>query len=145
MEARNWKMTETGEVAPWEPAMNWTSGMVVAARKNTNPVPGQPSGNVEKSLCTRGPVLSLAARLKSRNPEKLIPWTPLSRGLLTAGDQSSETSDALKVDDSALQPYGDGVCPIIGAEFRKDILDVTLHCLFRNGKLAGDLLVGIST
>jgi hypothetical protein len=62
MAARNWKMTETGNVAPWEPAMNWTSGIVVAARKNTNPVPGQPSGNVEKSLCTRGPVLRLTAR-----------------------------------------------------------------------------------
>src|SRR5579862_4597156 len=72
MAARNWKMTETGNAAPWEPATNWTSGIVAAARKNSNPVPGQPSGNVEKSLCTSGPVLSLAARLKSRNPEKRI-------------------------------------------------------------------------
>jgi len=62
MAARNWKMAETGNVAPWEPAINCTSGIVVAARKNTNPVPGQPSGNVEKSLCTRGPVYRLAAR-----------------------------------------------------------------------------------
>jgi hypothetical protein len=72
MAAKNWKMTETGNVVAWEPAMNCTSGIVVAARKNTNPVPGQPSGNVEKSLCTTGPVLRLAARLKSRNPEKQI-------------------------------------------------------------------------
>jgi hypothetical protein len=45
----------------------------VAARKNTNPVPGQPSGNVEKSLCTRGPAHRLAALSKSRNPEKRTP------------------------------------------------------------------------
>ena len=61
MAARNWKMTETGSVTPGEPAMNWTNGIVVAARKNTSPVPGQPSGNVEKSLCTSGPVLRLPA------------------------------------------------------------------------------------
>jgi hypothetical protein len=62
MAARNWKMTKTGNVAPCEPATNWTRGIVVAARKTINPVAGQPSGNVEKSLCTRGPVLRLMAR-----------------------------------------------------------------------------------
>jgi len=62
MAARNWKMTKTGDVAPCEPATNWTRGIVVAARKTINPVAGQPSGNVEKSLCTRGPVLRLMAR-----------------------------------------------------------------------------------
>jgi hypothetical protein len=72
MAAKNWKMTETGNVVAWEPAMNCTSGIVVAARKHTNPVPGQPSGNVEKSLCTRDPVLRLAGQSKSRNPEKRI-------------------------------------------------------------------------
>jgi hypothetical protein len=80
MAAKNWNVTETGNVAPWEPAINCTSGIVVAARRNTNPVPGQPSGNVEKSLCTRDPVLRLAGQSKTRNPEKQIRWTPLSRG-----------------------------------------------------------------
>jgi len=61
MAARNWKMTATGNGAPWELVMNWTNGMAVAARKNTKPVAGQPSGNVEKSLCTSGPVLRLPA------------------------------------------------------------------------------------
>ncbi len=51
---------------------------------------------------------------------------------------------ALKVDDSALQAYGDGVCPIVGAEFRKDILDVTFYCFFRDRELGGDLFIGIS-
>src|SRR5437764_15269490 len=126
-------MTKPGNVVAGEAAMNCTSGIVVAARKNTNPVPGQPSGNVEKSLCTRGPVLRLAASSKSRNPEKRTRLTPLSRCL-----------PALKVDDSALQAHGDSVCPIVGAEFRKDILDVTFYRLFRDGELGADLLVSIS-
>ena len=36
------------------------------------------------------------------------------------------------------------MCPIVGAEFRKDILDVTFHCLFGYGELGADLFIGIS-
>src|SRR5260370_41460342 len=105
-------------------------GIAATARKNASPVPGQPSGNVEKSRCTSAPVFRLSLFRTNRNPKKRIARTPLSRGL--------------KVDDSAFQSDSNGVSPIVGAQFGKDVLDVSLHGFFRNGKLRGDLFVRIS-
>jgi hypothetical protein len=87
--ARNWKMIETGNGLAGDPVANCMSGIVVATRKNTSPVPGQPSGNVEKSLCTSGPVLRLTGQSKSRNPEKRMRHAPLSRGPLKADDRTA--------------------------------------------------------
>jgi hypothetical protein len=50
---------------------------------------------------------------------------------------------ALKVDDPALQPNGNGVCSIVGAEFRKNVLDVTLYGLFGDRELSCDLFVSV--
>ncbi len=36
----------------------WTGGMAVAARKKMSPIPGRPSGNVEKRRCMRAPLSS---------------------------------------------------------------------------------------
>jgi hypothetical protein len=58
-----------GAAGPW---MNSMRGIAVTARRNTKPTPGQPSGNVEKSLCTRGPTLRLPRVERSRNPEQRI-------------------------------------------------------------------------
>jgi hypothetical protein len=103
--------------------------MAAIARKNASPVPGQPSGNVEKSRCTRGPVLRLTLFTTNRNPKKQIAGTPLSRGL--------------EVDDSTLEADGHSMGPIVGVQFGEDVLDVTLYGFFRNGKPSGDLFVGI--
>jgi len=121
--ASNCKAIENGGVGANGPAMSCTSGIAVTARRNTNPVPGQPSGNVEKSLCTRGPAFRLQIGERSRNP--------LSR--------------CLEVDNAALQPDRNGVCPIVRIEFGEDVFDVTLHSLFRDGELSGDLFVGVAT
>jgi hypothetical protein len=107
----------------------WTGGIAATARKNASPVPGQPSGNVEKSRCTSGPVLRLTLFRTNRNPKKRIRQTPLSRGL--------------EVDNSALQADGHSVRPIIGTQFGQNILDMPLHSFFRDGKLSGDLFVGV--
>src|SRR5579863_9352705 len=54
------------------------------------------------------------------------------------------TACSLQIDDSALEAYGYGVCPVVGAEFGKDILDVTLHRLFSNRELRTNFLIGIT-
>jgi hypothetical protein len=105
-------------------------GMITTARKNTSPNPGRPSGNVEKSRCTRGPDFRLALFRTHRNPKKQIALTPLSR--------------CLELDDAALQPDRNGVGSIIGTELGKNVLDVPLHGFFRDGELRRDLFVGIS-
>src|SRR5262245_45287399 len=49
----------------------------------------------------------------------------------------------LQIDDSALQSDGDGVRPIVCGQLGKDVLDVALHGLLRDGELRGDELVGV--
>src|SRR6202161_1301593 len=36
----------------------------------------------------------------------------------------------------------DGLCALFGAELDEDMLDVSFHCLGRDGEVAGNLLVG---
>jgi hypothetical protein len=127
----NCKLRDSGRGGANRPVVvTCTSGIAITARRNINPVPGQPSGNVEKSLCTKGSAFRLIPIRESRYPEKRNWATPLSR--------------CLKADDSALQPYGYGVCSVIGAEFGKNIFDMTFHGLFRDGELGGDLFVGVA-
>jgi len=131
--AQNCKVTDRGSAGANGPAKNCTSGTAATARKNTKPVPGQPSGNVEKSRCTRDPVFRLQRCERRRNPKKQIGRTPLSRCLR-----------CLKIDDAALEPYRNGVSPVVGAKFRKNVLNVTLYGLFGDGELSSDLLVGVA-
>src|SRR5579863_10551198 len=58
--------------------------------------------------------------------------------------QNAVSRSALQVDDSALQSYGHSMCSVIGAEFGKDVLDMTFHGLFRDGELGGDLFVCVA-
>lgn len=88
-------------------------------------------GNVEKSRCTKGPVLRLSTFRGHRNPKKRIQRAPLS--------------GCLEFDDSSFQPDRYGVRPVVGAQFGEDVFDVPFHGFFRNGELGGDLLVGIPT
>jgi hypothetical protein len=126
----NCKTTSAGIVVVRSPVIPCrTSGIAATARKNKSPVPGQPSGNVEKSRCTRAPVLRLSLFSRHRNPKKQIAWTPLSRGL--------------EVDDPALQPDGNGMCPIVGAQLGENVLDVALDGFFRDGELGSDFFVCI--
>src|ERR1700730_14483233 len=53
-----------------------------------SPVPGQPSGNVEKSRCTSGPTFRLPGFRTHRNPKKRIARTPLSRGIDRVNDSA---------------------------------------------------------
>ena len=110
----------------------WTGRIAATVRRNTSPVPGQPSGNVEKRRCKTDPVLRLPIFRNNRNPKKRTERTPISR-------RSRE------VDDSAFQPDGNGVGAIVGIQFRENIFDVTLHGFFRDGELGGYLFVGIPT
>src|SRR5579871_4506832 len=128
--ASNCRITLDGAVSGKGPAPNCASGTAMIARRNTNPVPGQPSGNVEKSRCTNGPAFRLLPVPAGRYPEKRSWPTPLSR--------------CLKVDDAALQPYRHSVRSVVGAEFGKDVLDMTFSGLFLDGKLGCDLFVGVS-
>jgi hypothetical protein len=60
---------ENVRVGATGPLMNCTRGIAVTARSNTKPVPGQPSGNVEKSLCTRCPAFRLQIVERSETPK----------------------------------------------------------------------------
>jgi hypothetical protein len=104
--------------------------MAAIVRKNARPAPGQPSGNVENRRCTRCPALRLLYSERNRNPKKQIEGTPLSRGL--------------EVDNSAFQADGDGVRPVVGAQFGENIFDVALDGFFGDGELRTNFLVGIS-
>jgi hypothetical protein len=66
--ASNCKVIENVGVGAAGPWMNCTRGMAVTARRNSKPEPGQPSGNVENSLCTRGPAIKLQIVEPGRNP-----------------------------------------------------------------------------
>src|ERR1700675_3457450 len=101
-------------------------GIPATARKNTSPAPGQPCGNVEKSRCTRGPVIRLPAFGTPSKPQEADCANPSFEGLL-------------EVDDSAFQSDGNGVSPVICAQFGENVLDVALHGFFRDGELGGDL------
>jgi hypothetical protein len=48
---------ENVRVGATGPLMNCTRGIAVTARSNTKPVPGQPSGNVEKAFAQDVPLL----------------------------------------------------------------------------------------
>jgi hypothetical protein len=80
--ASNCNAAESGRVVTAAPAMNCASGIVAIARRSTSPVPGQPSGNAEKSRCTRGPVFRLPADCETWNPENRLRRAPLSGYLL---------------------------------------------------------------
>src|SRR5580700_1841055 len=85
---------------------------------------------LKKAVAQNGPAFRLLPVPAGRYPEKRSWPTPLSR--------------CLKVDDAALQPYRDSMCPVVCAEFGKDVLDMTFHGFFRDGKLGRDLFVGVS-
>jgi hypothetical protein len=76
--ASNCAAADSGRAVTAAPSMNCASGIVAIARRSTRPVPGQPSGNAEKSRCTRGPVFRLRAVCETWNPEKWLRRTPLS-------------------------------------------------------------------
>jgi hypothetical protein len=59
-------------VAVDNPEIPRKTGITAMARNRSNPVAGQPSGKVENSRCTRGPVLRLLVIADSRNPKKRI-------------------------------------------------------------------------
>src|SRR5271154_5271640 len=50
----------------------------------------------------------------------------------------------LKFDDSALQTYHRGVGSVVGAQFGEDVSDLAFDGFFTDGKLSGNLLIGIS-
>lgn len=70
--------------------------------------------------------------------------TPKSRfsGPLFRGAET--LSAAVEIDDSALQPDGNGVRAVVGAKLGEDIFDVAFYGFFCNGELRGDLFIGIS-
>lgn len=127
--ASNWKDVD-GCVVALGLTMNCASGIAASARNSNSPAPGLPSGNVEKSRCTRCPVFRLAACSKTRNPGKRMSGPPLSR--------------RLQLDDSALNRDSDRVGPVIRAKFCKDILDVALDRFFRDRQLCGDFFIRIA-
>jgi hypothetical protein len=51
----------------------------------------------------------------------------------------------LGFDDSALYSDHGGMGSIVGSQFGQDVLDAAFYGFFRNGKLRGNLLVGVST
>jgi hypothetical protein len=55
-----------GAIGPW---MNCTRGVADTARRSIKPVPGQPSGKVEKSLCISGPAFRLQIVKRNRKPK----------------------------------------------------------------------------
>src|SRR5919106_620557 len=105
--------------------------MAVTARKSTRPAPGSPHGNVEKSLCTRGPAEGYRAQHARARPKSRC-GTPPFRGAALS-----------EVDDSALQTNGDGMRPIVCGQLGEDVLDVALDGFFSDGELGGDHLVRI--
>ncbi len=52
-------------------------------------------------------------------------------------------TEDLQFDDSALQPYRDGMRPVVSAKLGEYIRDMALDSLLSNGKLVGDLFVRI--
>ena len=79
---------------------------------------------------------------KSRSGEPLFRGVVAKRATRRLGGRM-RGDWRLKIDDAALQPNGNGVCPIVGAKFRKNVLDVTLYGLFGDGELGCDLFVSV--
>jgi len=52
-------------------------------------------------------------------------------------------SRELEIDNAPLQPNGDGMSAVIGAEFREDVLDVPFDSFLGDTKLIGDQFVGV--
>ena len=48
------------------------------------------------------------------------------------------------MDDAAAEAYGDGLCPIGGAQLFHDVLDVDLHGFFGDEESCGNLAVAIA-
>lgn len=67
--ASNCRVVENVRVGATGTVMNCKRGIAASARRNTKPVPGQPSGNVEKSLCTREPAFRVQMVERSGNPK----------------------------------------------------------------------------
>jgi hypothetical protein len=107
----------------------WIGRTAATVRRNTSPIPGRPSGNVEKRRCKTDPVLRLPKFGNNKNPKKRTEGTPISRGL--------------EIDDAALQPDGNGVGAIVGIQFGENIFDVSFNGFFGDGKLGCDLFVSI--
>ena len=70
--ASNCRAMENVTAGAAGPLMNCRRGVAVTARRNSKPIPGQLSGNIEKSLCTRGPTFRLQIVERSRNPKSRI-------------------------------------------------------------------------
>jgi hypothetical protein len=106
------------------------STTAVSSRRIKRPTPGQPPANVENSRCKNAPFCRVRDMQGNRNTRKCGWRIPLS------GD--------LQFDNPALQPYRDGMGPVVRAKLGENICDVALDGFLCNGKLAGDLLVRVS-
>jgi hypothetical protein len=96
----------------------WMSATAVSSRRSRRPLPGQPSANVENSRCKILPPNRVGDSQRNRNPQKRGRDIPLS------GD--------LQFDNAALQPYRDGMGPVVRAKLGEDVRDVALDGLLCN-------------
>ena len=92
---------------------SWARTIPAPNRRRRRPLPGQPLGNMENSRCREASTTRLGKAQDSRIPKNRGWDTPLSRGL--------------QFDNSAFQPDSDCVSSVVRAQFREDILYVSLN------------------
>ena len=121
-----------------------TSAEPATRRMRSKPVPGQPPANVEYRRRNTHPSRSLLVcdiREANRNPKKSC-----NRHSLESVDlrRARQGGGELQLDDSSLQSDHRGVGSIVGAQFRKDVLDSTLDGFLGDRELIRNLLVRIA-
>jgi len=112
--------TAVNSLRPWV-----TTAVQATSRRTRRPAPGQPCANVEKRR-RKKVSQSQRARLQTLRPRpnRVCPtlfWAVFRRWRNTSG-----------LDDPAPDADHRGVRPIVRTQFREDILDATLDCVFCN-------------
>lgn len=107
--------------------------MAVNTRWTRRPAPGQPSANVEKSLCKEASFYKFVKDARSATGVKLPKGSPI---LSLLGD--------LQLYNSALEADRNGVGPVTSPKFGEYVRDVALHAAFADRELVCDLFVRLA-
>src|SRR5580692_10673571 len=100
----------------------------IASRKKRRPVPGHPSGKLEKSLCSRC-LLRAQRRPRKRLASFAADWTPRSSAFWGATCRFFGYSGVwvkLEMYDSASNSDSDGLGAIACTEFFHNVLNMSL-------------------